>query len=115
MVSDPVLAGLYARARCLAYVPLVEGWGLPAVEAMASCIPVVASPMPSTAGAALEVDPRDIEAIADALAIAAGDDRRRAELVTAGLVRAGELTWEAAARRHVEVWEALRLSGGQRW
>jgi glycosyltransferase involved in cell wall biosynthesis len=108
MVSEPVLAGLYARARCLAYVPLLEGWGLPAVEAMASCTPVVASPMPSTGGAALEVDPLDVEAIADGLATAAGDERRRSELVTAGLVRAGELTWAEAARRHVEVWDAIR-------
>lgn len=106
-VSDPVLAALYAGARCLAYVPLVEGWGLPAVEAMAACTPVVASPMPSTGGAALEVDPGDADVIADGLATAAGDERRRSQLVTAGLLRAGELTWEAAARRHVEVWERL--------
>lgn len=106
-VSAPVLAALYAGARCLAYVPLIEGWGLPAVEAMAACTPVVAGPLPSTAGAALEVDPTDTAAIADALVIAAGDERRRAELVTAGLLRTGDLTWAAAARHHVELWEAL--------
>jgi glycosyltransferase involved in cell wall biosynthesis len=107
VVNDAVLAGLYAGARCVAYVPLVEGWGLPAVEAMAACTPVVASPMPSTGGAALEVDPTDVEAIADGLAVATGDDRRRSELVTAGLLRARELTWAAAARAHVELWEQL--------
>jgi glycosyltransferase involved in cell wall biosynthesis len=88
----------------VAYVPLVEGWGLPPVEAMAACTPVVASPMPSTGGAALEVDPTDVDAIANALAVATGDDRRRSELVTAGLLRARELTWAAAARAHVELW-----------
>jgi glycosyltransferase involved in cell wall biosynthesis len=107
VVTDPVLAGLYAGARCFAYVPLLEGWGLPPVEAMASCTPVVASAMPSTGGAALEVDPLDVEAIADALAVAAGDERRRSELVTGGLLRAGELTWEATARMHVAVWSEL--------
>jgi len=107
VVSDPVLAGLYAGARCLVYVPLVEGWGLPPVEAMGACLPVVASPMPSTGGAVLEVDPGDTEAIADAVAVAAGDDRRRSELVTAGLLRFGELSWEAAARRHVELWASV--------
>jgi glycosyltransferase involved in cell wall biosynthesis len=111
VVPDAVLAGLYAGARCVAYVPLAEGWGLPAVEAMAACTPVVASPLPSTGGAALEVDPTSVEAIADALAVAAGDDLRRSELVTAGLLRAGELTWAAAARAHVELWERL---GGRR-
>lgn len=103
-VTDAVLAGLYAGARCVAYVPLFEGYGLPAVEAMAAAVPVVASPVPSTAGVALEVDPLDVDAIAAGLVTAAGDDRRRCELVTAGLLRAGELTWKAAARTHVEAW-----------
>ena len=107
MVTDPVLAALYGGARCLAYVPVVEGWGLPAVEAMTAGTPVVASPMPSTEGAALEVDPLDVEAIAEAIVVAASDDRRRSELVAAGLARARELTWEAAARRHVDVWSRV--------
>src|SRR5437660_292135 len=70
-VSDPVLAGLYASARCLVYVPLQEGFGLPAVEGMAACLPVVASPMPSIADAGLQVDPLDVAAIADAIVQAA--------------------------------------------
>jgi len=107
VVSDSVLAGLYAGARCLAYVPLVEGWGLPPVEAMAACTPVVASPMPSTGGAALEVDPTDTEAITAALLAAAGDERCRSELVTGGLLRVAELRWEDAARRHVALWNSL--------
>ncbi len=107
-VPDAVLAGIYAGARCLAYVPLLEGFGLPAVEAMAACTPVVASPMPSTGGAALEVDPTDTEAMADALVTAAGDDCERRRLVAGGKARAGELTWAAAARRHVAIWRSLR-------
>lgn len=104
-VPPATLAALYAGARCMAYVPLLEGWGLPAVEAMAACTPVVASPLPSTGGAVVEVDPYDTASIAEGLVITAGDEPRRAELVTAGLLRAGELTWEAAARAHVAVWE----------
>ena len=106
-VPDAVLAALYAGARCTAYVPLMEGWGLPAVEAMAACTPVVATPMPSTAGAAVEVDPLDVSSIADGLVTAAGDEARRAELVTAGLLRAWELRWESAAAAHVDLWERV--------
>jgi glycosyltransferase involved in cell wall biosynthesis len=107
-VSGGVLAALYADARCLVYVPLLEGWGLPPVEAMRAGTPVVASPMPSTASAALEVEPTDVPAIANALVRAAGDDRVRSQLVTAGLERTRDLTWEATARQHMDLWSSLR-------
>ena len=106
-VPEPVLAGLYGRARLVAYVPLLEGFGLPAVEAMYACAPVVASPMPSTGGAAYDVDPIDTEAIADALATVAGHEGVRSQLVTAGVVRSSELTWAAAARRHADLWRQV--------
>lgn len=106
-VDAAVLAALYAGARCVVYVPLVEGFGLPAVEAMAHGVPVVASPMPSTGGAAVEVDPRDVETIAAGVVRAATDEQVRAGAVEAGRRRAAALTWEAAARRHVEAWRSL--------
>src|SRR5581483_3128452 len=106
-VPPAVLAALYAGARCLVYVPLLEGWGLPPVEAMRAGTPVVASPMPSTGGAALEVDPRDVDAIAAALLTAAGDEAVRSELVAAGRERTRDLTWATTARRHVDLWWEL--------
>jgi len=115
-VEASVLSSLYQRARAVAYVPLWEGFGLPAVEAMRAGTPVVASPMPSTrvpAGsdrekrAALEVDPLDLESIASGLVTVATDDATRAALVDAGLRRAGTLTWEKAARRHLDLWTRL--------
>ncbi|MBO0714149.1 MAG: glycosyltransferase family 4 protein [Acidimicrobiales bacterium] len=102
--GEGLLSGLYAGARCLAYVPLLEGFGLPPAEAMARGTPVVASPVPSTGGAALEVDPRDTEAIADGLVRAATDEPLRERLSAAGQARAAELTWARAARAHLEVW-----------
>src|SRR4051794_3499207 len=103
-VDDAVLAALYAGARAVAYVPLREGFGLPAVEAMAACVPVVASPIPSTAGAALEVDPLDIDGIAAALLEAVTDERARSELVNAGLRRVSEWTGAAAAGAPLGLW-----------
>ena len=106
-VDDAVLAGLYRQARLLAYVPLAEGYGLPPVEAMRAGVPVVASPLPSTTSGAWPVDPTDVDAMADGLTVVAGDERLRAELVQAGRARSLPLTWEACARAHRQVWEAL--------
>jgi glycosyltransferase involved in cell wall biosynthesis len=106
-VGDGTLASLYARARLLAYVPFEEGFGLPPVEAMRYGTPVVASPLPTTGGAALEVDPTRVEEIAQALVHVATDDGVRARLAEAGAARAASLTWESAARAHVTLWSSL--------
>lgn len=104
-VSTTELSGLYASARLLAYVPLIEGFGLPPVEAMSVGTPVVASPLPGTGGAAFEVDPNDTESIAAGLLTVATDEPTRESLVLRGSARSMELTWSSIALRHREVWE----------
>jgi alpha-1,3-rhamnosyl/mannosyltransferase len=111
-VSAAELSGLYASARLLAYVPLIEGFGLPPVEAMSVGTPVVASPLPSTGGAAYEVDPSDTSSIAAGLLEVATDARTREELVHRGAIRSQELAWASIARRHREVWDAAVGRGG---
>ncbi len=106
-VSAAELSGLYASARLLAYVPLIEGFGLPPVEAMSVGTPVVASRLPSTGGAALEVDPDDTAAIAAGLYTVATDEPTRSELIRLGSIRAAELSWASIARRHLEVWDRV--------
>ena len=78
-VSDASLRALYRGATAFLYVSLLEGFGLPILEAMASGCPVVtsnASCMPEIAGtAAMLVDPRQPEEIADAMLRLAGNKR----------------------------------------
>lgn len=93
---------LYRGAVASCYPSLFEGFGLPVLESMALGCPVVTSAGTSTAelaagGAALTVDPRDVDAIAAALADVLDDPDLRARLTAAGTARAAEHTWERAA------------------
>ncbi len=110
LVDPPVLSAFYDMSRLLAYVPIIEGFGLPPVEAMAFGCPVVASPLPSTAGAAFEVDPADTDSIAEGILRVATDDQERTRLRSLGFSRSAELTWSTIARRHAAVWEEVRRS-----
>jgi glycosyltransferase involved in cell wall biosynthesis len=114
LVAPSELSALYSMARLLAYVPLVEGFGLPPVEGMAFGTPVVASPLPSTAGAAFEVDPLDTDSIAAGLLAVATDEDQRSRLRRLGRDRSAALRWSGIARRHLAVWdEAARSRAGQ--
>ncbi len=95
------LHALYAGARLLLWPSLLEGFGFPVLEAMSHGIPVITSAGTSTeevAGdAALLVDPRDVDAIAAAVARLLQDDTLATELGRRGLRRAAGFTWERTA------------------
>ena len=111
-VPDDDLPSLYAAATVFAYPSEHEGFGLPVAEAMAQSTPVVTSRGTSTeevaGGAAVLVDPRDVVDIARGI----GEARdRHDELSALGAARARTLTWEAAARRTVDVYRELVPDG----
>jgi glycosyltransferase involved in cell wall biosynthesis len=110
------LEGFYALARVFVYPTLLEGFGLPLLEAMRREVPVACSDIPvlrEVAGdeAAEFFDPYSPDAIAAALRRLLADDPRRRELVAAGRARWPQFTWERTARETLAVYDrALRTS-----
>ncbi len=107
-VSDEQLLSLYAHASCLVLPSLHEGFGLPALEAMAAGAPVVVAnsgALPEvTGGAAILVDPLDPGLIADGIARAIAE---RDSLVARGRVRAKEFSWTKTAELTARVYREL--------
>jgi len=107
-VPEEDLPALYSLAEVFAYPSLYEGFGLPPLEAMACGTPVVcsdASSLPEVVGSAgLLVRALDVEGLAEALARVLADERLRGDLRTRGRQRAAQFTWEATARKLLDVY-----------
>jgi glycosyltransferase involved in cell wall biosynthesis len=107
------LVALYAGALALVYPSLLEGFGLPVLEAMGAGAPVIASnrsSVPEVAGdAAILVDPEDDRSIAAALQRVTTSPALRDDLRARGRARVTQFSWDKAARRTLDVFaEALQ-------
>ncbi|HUY23005.1 MAG TPA: glycosyltransferase family 4 protein [Acidimicrobiales bacterium] len=114
-ISDDELAGLYAEAQVAVVPSLYEGFSLPAIEAMACGVPLVATTggaLPEVVGAdgetGLLVTPDDAEALAGAIRRILDDEVLAERLGTGGRERVlGRFTWEATARGTAEQYRAV--------
>ncbi len=109
-VPDEDLAGLYSGALALVFPSLFEGFGFPALEAMACGTPVICSntsSLPEVAGgAALLVDPLDGQALLRAMTRMQAEPGLRADLAAQGLARVRRFSWGRAAQETLAVLEA---------
>ena len=100
-VAEDDLAALYSGAVGFVFPSLHEGFGLPALEAMACGTPVITSnttSLPEVVGdAALLVDPTDADQLCDAMAAVLSDGALRAELSRKGMERAAQFSWKRCA------------------
>jgi glycosyltransferase involved in cell wall biosynthesis len=114
-IPDADLVPLYARAAVCAYPSLYEGFGLPALEAMACGTPLVTSngsALDETAGdAALKVDPLDPTAIAAGIRTVLEDAALSEDLRARGLVHAQDFTWQRTIDGLVQCWRRALAEG----
>ncbi len=110
-VEDIDLAYLYNAATLVVLPSLEEGFGLPAVEAMACGTPVAASnrgSLPEVLGAAgVFFEPKDVEDMANVIKQILSDDTRREEMSRTGLNRSKQFMWKNAANDLLVIFEEL--------
>jgi glycosyltransferase involved in cell wall biosynthesis len=105
------LVTLYNLAEMLVLPSVYEGFGFPALEAMACGTPVIcsnAASLPEIVGdAALLFSPEDVDTLEEHLRTVAGDPATADRLSRAGIVRARDFSWARAARQTLDVYESV--------
>ncbi|MCU0377241.1 MAG: glycosyltransferase family 4 protein [Bacteroidales bacterium] len=107
-VGRDVLRRLYGAAEALVFVPWLEGFGIPVVEAQRCGTPCILSDTSSlpevSGGAALCAGPAGAEAIAGAMARLATDEALRRHLSEQGILNSQRYSWDNAAKK---MWDCI--------
>jgi len=110
-VAEADLPALYAGAELFVFPSLYEGFGFPVLEAMACGTPVICSnvsSLPEVAGtAALQIDPRNTDALAAAMDRVLGDAALRQQIRQEGLAQAGRFSWTRTAQQTLDAYRRV--------
>jgi glycosyltransferase-like protein len=113
-IDDGELAGWYQAADALAFPSVKEGWGLAVLEAMSQDLPVIATDLPVFREYLTDHVDALLPRVADAASLAAAmrelvtDRALRDRLRVGGRALLPRFTWEASARRHLEIYAEVR-------
>ncbi|HZL30483.1 MAG TPA: glycosyltransferase family 1 protein [Pseudolabrys sp.] len=109
--GDDVLGAAYANATAFVYPSLYEGFGIPPLEAMSAGCPVLSSntsSLPEVVGdAALLFDPKDVDALRDALVRITESAALRDDLVRRGHAQRKLFTWERCVQQTLDVYRRV--------
>jgi glycosyltransferase involved in cell wall biosynthesis len=112
-VPSEMLNQVYSEVDLFLYPSLMEGFGLPLLEAFACGVPVITSngtSLPEVAGnAALFVDPKSPRAIAEAMRKVMKKPALRRQLIQRGLKRAKLFSWDKMAKLTLKVYERMEI------
>ena len=109
-VDDETVRGVMAASAAVVVPSLYEGFGLPALEAMAAGVPVVAarrSALPEVCGDAAYLVEPDGPGLAEGLVAALERDRDTEAMIGRGRSWALRFTWEANIAAHAKLWRSL--------
>lgn len=114
-LSESQLQSLYRRSRLVLAPSLVEGFGLPVLEAMASGTPVIASDaasLPEVGGpAAVYFDAKDTAAMAATLKHVLDNPDRQRRMIELGIAQANKFHPEVVGRQIQAFWDELAANG----
>ncbi len=111
-VTDEDLIRFYKISDAFLFPSTLEGFGLPLIEAMACGTPIIASntsAIPEVVeDAAILIDPKDINALSNALYNLLTDEDLKEELIRKGLQQSTKFRWETTAKKTLEVYKKVK-------